>query len=217
LFSNTFGQRATLLAQSHFQWGWNIQMDIISHQWREARMSLLCAAKIHSVIHSLPTCIWLNGTQKVSAQKTLFQPCHPSLAISSNCLVAAANKSLWSLCKYSAVILAWKPPKMQPFWFRNIFIRTTHYHRFQGLHQLSNIFQRYQIRDVWTANKKRNEACGSFSFTWSLLLKAGFGFYASCFNKIHECSKSKQKEPGLPSSRDWIPHPFINFKASISV
>lgn len=40
---------------SHFQRGFNIQMDIISHQQRDVGMRLLCAVpKVHRVIHSLP-------------------------------------------------------------------------------------------------------------------------------------------------------------------
>ena len=96
-------------------------------------------------------------------------------------------------------------------------LHSHNYHHFQALHQHSNIFQSYQIRDVWTANSKWNQACGSFIFTWSLLLKAGFRRLCVMLQQITLCSKSKQKEPGLRSSRDWIPYPFINFKASISV
>ena len=102
--------------------------------------------------------------------------------------------SLWSLCKYSAIILAWKPPRPS---FPGIASAFQHIPT-----------QRCQIQDVRRASSKHNEGCGSFtffSFTGSLLLKGGFRMdYALCFSKINECSKSKQKEPGLRSSRDWI-------------
>ena len=97
-----------------------------------------------------------------------------------------------------------------------------------GNHQGSTIFtihttttvSRHCINIPTYSNATKHETCGSFtffSFTASLLLKAGFRMdYAFCFSKITECSKSKHKEPGMRSSRDWIPYLLINFKASIS-
>ena len=82
--------------------------------------------------------------------------------------------SLWSLCKYSAVILAWKPPRCNHF-----DLGTSSFTRLPSFPGIASALQhiptqRYQIQDVWRASSKQNEACGSFTFfrfTGSLLAK----------------------------------------------
>ena len=99
---------------------------------------------------------------------------------------------LWSLCKYSAVILAWKPPRCNHFDLGNLHSRD--YHRFQALHHHSNIFQ---------LNASKYKTCED-----KQQAKRGVWVHLLSFVSQGAC---------LRSSRDWIPYLLINFKASISV
>jgi len=89
------------------------------------------------------------------------------------------------------------------------------YHCFQALHQHFNIFQ---------LNAAKSKTCEeqAASITRRVvhllsLVSQGACYWrldsALCFSKINECGKSKQKEPGLRSSRDWIPYLFNKFQS----
>ncbi len=141
---------------------------------------------------------------------------HEGLGFHSLCLQRQPF-SLRSLCKYSAVILAWN--RQSATILIQEHLHSHNYHRFWELHQDSNIFQRYQIRYVSRASRTKH--VGSFSFTGSLLLKTLFRM-ESCFSKINACSKSKQKkklackvqEAGFPSSHKFQRFDFRDQKST---
>ena len=101
--------------------------------------------------------------------------------------------SLWSLCKYSAVILAWKPPRCNHF-----DLGTSSFTRLPSFPGIASALQH-----IFQLNATKYKTCEeqAASKTRRVVHLLSFVSQGAC----------------LRSSRDWIPYLLINFKASISV